>query len=50
MGIRPHFTLSELQSSIPGTGPKKPPSTNIAQLIGRIGRAQIMVAMEPVGF
>jgi hypothetical protein len=47
---RPHFTMAELEKGIPGTGPRKPPPSDIAQLIGNIGRGQLMAAMEPVGF
>ncbi len=47
---RVHFTVTELENGVPGSGPKKPPRTDLSQLIANIGRGQMMAAMEPVGF
>jgi hypothetical protein len=47
---RARFTVSELENGAAGSGPKKPPRTDLSQLIANIGRGQQMAAMEPVGF
>ena len=47
---RARFTVSELENGAPGSGPKRPPRTDLSQLIANIGRGQQMAAMEPVGF
>jgi len=47
---RAHFTVAELENGVPGSGPRKPPRTDISKLIANIGRGQMMAAMEPVGF
>ena len=49
-GSRAHFTLGELEQGVPGSGARKAPPSDISQLIGNIGRGQIMAAMEPVGY
>lgn len=50
LGRGSHFTLDQLEQGARGSGAKKAPNTDIAQLIANIGRGQIMAAMEPVGF
>ncbi len=47
---RAHFTVVELEQGVPGSGARKPPPADIAQLIATIGRGQLMAQMDPVGF
>jgi hypothetical protein len=47
---RAHFTLAELEQGGPGSGSRKPPPADVAQLIANIGRGPLMAQMEPVGF
>jgi hypothetical protein len=44
------FSIAELEQNAPGTGARRPPPSDIAQLIDNISRGERMAAMEPVGF